>query len=48
MSLKHLTIEVFVAVCAFVAQAVAQNNELSGIIGRTFISKSGNPRRSLV
>src|ERR1039457_2510107 len=38
MSLKHLTIGALVAVCTFVAQAAAQKNELSGIIGRTFIS----------
>jgi len=38
MSLKHLTIGAVVAVCTLVAQAAAQKNELSGIIGRTFIS----------
>ena len=38
MSLKHLTIGALVAVCTFVAQAAAQKNELSGIIGRTFTS----------
>ena len=38
MSLKHLTIGALVAVCTFVAQAAAQENELSGIIGRTFTS----------
>jgi hypothetical protein len=38
MSLKHLIIGVVIAVCTFVAQAAAQENELSGIIGRTFTS----------
>jgi hypothetical protein len=38
MSLKHLTIGALVAVCTFVAQAAAQKNELSGLIGRTFTS----------
>jgi hypothetical protein len=38
MSLKHITIGALVAVCTFVAQAAAQKNELSGIIGRTFTS----------
>jgi opacity protein-like surface antigen len=38
MSLKHLAIGAVVAVCTFVAQAAAQENELSGIIGRTFTS----------
>jgi hypothetical protein len=38
MSLKHITIGALVAVCTFVALAAAQKNELSGIIGRTFIS----------
>jgi hypothetical protein len=41
MSLKHLTIGAVVAVCTFVAQAAAQKNELSGILGRTFISDQG-------
>ena len=41
MSLKHLTIGALVAVCTFVAQAAAQKNELTGIIGRTFISNQG-------
>jgi hypothetical protein len=41
MSLKHLTIGALVAVCTFVAQATAQKNELSGILGRTFISDQG-------
>jgi len=38
MSLKHLIIGALVVVCTFVALAAAQKNELSGIIGRTFIS----------
>src|ERR1700730_16538616 len=38
MPLKHLTIGAIVAVCTFVAQATAQKNELTGIIGRTFTS----------
>jgi len=38
MSLKHLIIGAVVAVCTFVAQGAAQENELSGIIGRTFTS----------
>ena len=41
MSLKHLTIGAVVAVCTFVAQAAAQKNELSGILGRTFTSNQG-------
>ena len=41
MSLKHLTIAAVVAVCTFVAQATAQENELTGILGRTFISDQG-------
>ena len=41
MSLRHLTIAAVVAVCTFVAQAAAQKNELSGILGRTFISDQG-------
>ena len=38
MSLKNLTIGALMAVCTFAVQASAQNNELSGILGRTFIS----------
>jgi hypothetical protein len=38
MSLKHLTIGAVVAVCTFVAQAAAQKNEVSGILGRTLTS----------
>jgi hypothetical protein len=41
MSLKHLTIGAVVAVCTFVTQAEAQKNELSGMLGRTFISDQG-------
>ena len=41
MSLKHLTIGALLAFCTFVAQAAAQKNELSGILGRTFISDQG-------
>jgi hypothetical protein len=43
MSLKHLTIAAVVAVCTFVAQAGAQENELTGILGRTFVSDQGIP-----
>jgi len=43
MSLKHLTIGALVAVCTFVAQAAAQKNELTGILGRTFVSNQGIP-----
>jgi len=38
MSLKRLTVAVLVSVCAFVANASAQKNELSGLVGRTLIS----------
>jgi hypothetical protein len=38
MSLKRLTVAIMVSVCAFVASATAQKNELSGLIGRQFIS----------
>jgi hypothetical protein len=41
MSLKWLTVSVLVAVATFVAHARAQKNELSGLIGRTFISDQG-------
>jgi hypothetical protein len=43
MSLKHLAIGALVAVCTFVTQAAAQKNELTGILGRTFISNQGIP-----
>jgi hypothetical protein len=38
MSLKRLAVAVLVSVCAFAVPATAQKNELSGLIGRTFIS----------
>ena len=48
MSLKHLTIGTMVAICTFVAQGAAQSergaaqrNEVSGILGRTFIADQG-------
>jgi len=41
MSLKRFTIGALVAFCIFVAQAAAQKNELSGILGRTFTSDQG-------
>jgi hypothetical protein len=41
MSLKHLTAATVLAVCTFVTHARAQQNELSGLIGRTFISDQG-------
>jgi hypothetical protein len=41
MSLKWLNVLVLVAAATLVAQARAQNNELSGLIGRTFISDQG-------
>ena len=41
MSLKHLTIGTLVAICTLVAQGAAQKNELSGILGRTFIADQG-------
>ena len=41
MSLKRFTIGALVAFCIFVAQAAAQKNELSGMLGRTFISDQG-------
>ena len=43
MSLKHLTIGALVAFCIFVEHAAAQKNELSGILGRTFVSNQGIP-----
>jgi hypothetical protein len=43
MPLKHLTIGALVATSIFVAQAAAQKNELSGIVGRTFISNQRIP-----
>jgi hypothetical protein len=41
MSLKHLTIGALVAVCTMVAPAAGQKNELTGMLGRTFISDQG-------
>jgi hypothetical protein len=41
MSLKHLTAATVLAVCTFVTHARAQQNELSGLIGRTFVSDQG-------
>jgi hypothetical protein len=49
MSLKHLAVATMVAICTFVAQDAAQTNEqggaqrneLSGILGRTFIADQG-------
>ena len=41
MSLKHLTVAALLAACTLVPYARAQKNELSGLIGRTFISDQG-------
>jgi hypothetical protein len=41
MSLKLFTIGTLMAICTFVAQAAAQKNELTGMIGRTFVSDQG-------
>jgi hypothetical protein len=41
MSLKHVIIGSVLTLCAFAAQAAAQKNELSGTLGRTFISNQG-------
>jgi Outer membrane protein beta-barrel domain len=38
---KHLTLAVFLAACAIVPRAMAQRNELTGILGRTFVSDQG-------
>ena len=38
MSRKRLTVAVIVSVCVLAAFAAAQKNELSGLVGRTFIS----------
>jgi len=43
MTLKPLAIGALVAVCTFATQATAQKNELTGILGRTFISNQGIP-----
>src|ERR1700693_4714057 len=41
MSLKHLAAATVLAVCIFVTHVSAQQNELSGLLGRTFISDQG-------
>ena len=41
MSLKHLAAATVLAVCIIVTHVSAQQNELSGLIGRTFISDQG-------
>jgi hypothetical protein len=41
MSLKHLAAATVLAVCIFVTHVSAQQSELSGLIGRTFISDQG-------
>ena len=41
MSLKHLAVAVLLAACTLVRHASAQQNELSGLLGRTFISDQG-------
>ena len=41
MPLKHLTVAVLLAACTLVPHASAQQNELSGLLGRTFISDQG-------
>ena len=41
MSLKHLTVAVLLAASTLVPHASAQQNELSGLLGRTFISDQG-------
>ena len=41
MSLKQLAVGVLMAVCTLVTNAPAQKNELSGLLGRTFISDQG-------
>src|SRR5580704_5128925 len=41
MSLKQLIVGVLMAVCTIVTYAPAQKNELSGLLGRTFISDQG-------
>jgi hypothetical protein len=41
MSLKQLAVGVLMAVCTLVTHAPAQKNELSGLLGRTFISHQG-------
>ena len=41
MSLKQLAVGALVTVCTLVTHATAQKNELSGLLGRTFISDQG-------
>jgi opacity protein-like surface antigen len=41
MSLKQLAVGVLMCVCTLVTHAPAQKNELSGLLGRTFISDQG-------
>lgn len=41
MSPKNLAVAVLLAACTFVTHASGQKNELSGLIGRTFISDQG-------
>ena len=41
MSLKQLAVGVLMCVCTLVTHAPAQKNELSGLLGRTFISRQG-------
>lgn len=41
MSLKHLAAATVLAVCNIVTHVSAQQNEVSGLIGRTFISDQG-------
>jgi len=41
MSLKHLVLAILLTVCIIAPQVVAQRNELSGLVGRTFISDQG-------
>jgi len=38
---KRLTFAVFLAACTIVPSAMAQKNELAGVIGRTFVSDQG-------
>jgi len=38
---KRLTLAVFLTACSIVPTAMAQKNELTGVIGRTFISDQG-------
>lgn len=39
--MKRITLAVFLAACTVVPSAMAQKNEVTGIIGRTFISDQG-------